>query len=103
MNLRDFATIERKLGMETRDSSHHHAWFVHNGVTVATTKRSHGNNKFIPEDLIRKQLHLNRDQLAGLISCVLSKDDYVKILTEKGVIGGATQSKEPSQPPAAKK
>ena len=103
MNLRDFATIERKLGMETRDSSHHHAWFVHNGVTVATTKRSHGNNKFIPEDLIRKQLHLNRDQLARLISCILSKDDYVKILTEKGVIGEATQSKEPPQPPAAKK
>ena len=73
MNVRDFATIERKLGMETRDSSHHHAWFVQNGVTVATTKRSHGNNKFIPEDLIRKQLHLNRDQLAGLISCVLSR------------------------------
>lgn len=103
MNVRDFATIERKLGMETRDSSHHHAWFVQNGVTVATTKRSHGNNKFIPEDLIRKQLHLNRDQLAGLISCVLSKDDYVKILTEKGVIDEATQSKEPLQPPGAKK
>jgi hypothetical protein len=103
MNLRDFATIERKLGMETRDTSHHHAWFMHNGVTVATTKRSHGNNKFIPEDLIRKQLHLNRDQFDGLISCVVSKDDYIKILTEKGVIAEAAQSKEPPPPPAAKK
>jgi hypothetical protein len=73
MNLRDFDKIERKLGMETRDSAHHHAWLVHNGVTVATTKRSHGNNKFLPEDLIRKQLHLNRDQFAGLISCVVSR------------------------------
>jgi hypothetical protein len=92
MNLRDFATIERKLGMQTRESSHHHAWFVHNGVTVATTKRSHGHNKFIPEDLIRKQLHLNSDQFAGLISCIVSKEDYIKILIEKGVIREAPAS-----------
>jgi hypothetical protein len=103
MNIRDFDKIERKLGMETRDSSHHHAWFVHNGVTVARTKRSHGNNKFIPEDLIRKQLHVNQDQFSGLISCVVSKDDYIKILTEKGVICEASQPKDAPPLPAPKK
>jgi hypothetical protein len=86
MKVHEFDKIERKLGMETRDSSHHHAWFVHGGVTVARTKRSHGNNKFIPEHLIRKQLHVDQDQFAGLQSCTVSKDDYVKILTDKGVI-----------------
>ena len=102
MNLRDFNTIERKLGMETRDSSHHHVWLVHNGVTVARTMRSHGNNKFIPEDRIRKQLHVDKDQFSGLISCVVSKDDYIKILTEKGVICEAAQPKEPPPAPPPK-
>lgn len=103
MNLRDFATIERKLGMETRDSSHHHAWFVHNGVTVARTKRSHGNNKFIPEDLIRKQLHVNQEQFSGLVSCVVSKDEYIKILTEKGVISEPSQANQSLPSPAPRK
>jgi hypothetical protein len=86
MKIRDFDKIERKLGMETREGSHHHAWFVHEGVIVARTKRSQGDNKFIPEHLIRKQLHLNQQQFDGLQSCTVSKDDYVRILSEKGII-----------------
>lgn len=86
MKVRDFTTIENKLGMETRESSHHHAWLVHNGVTVVRTKRSHGDKKFIPEHLIRKQLHLDSNQFAELIGCTLKLDGYIKILTEKGVI-----------------
>jgi hypothetical protein len=98
MNLRDFDKIERKLGMETRDSSHHHAWFVHNGVTVARTKRSHGNNKFVPEDQIRKQLHVNQDQFLGLISCAVSKEEYIKILIEKGIICETSKTEEQPLP-----
>lgn len=86
MKVHDFDKLERKLGMETRDSSHHHAWLVHNGITIARTKRSHGDKKFVPEHLIRKQLHVNQAQFAGLQSCSVSKDDYIKILIEKGVI-----------------
>lgn len=86
MKVRDFDIIERKLGLETRDSSHHHAWLVHDGVTVVRTKRSHGDNKFIPEHLIRKQLHVDKDQFAGLIACNVKKEDYIRILIDKGVI-----------------
>jgi len=86
MKVRDFDTIVNKLGMETRDSKHRHAWLVHEGATVVRTKRSHGNRKFIPEDLIRNQLHVDQEQFAGLNSCKISKDDYIKILTEKGII-----------------
>jgi hypothetical protein len=86
MTAREFDTVVNKLKMKTRDTNHHHAWLVYNGVTVARTKRSHGNNKFIPEDLIRKQLHVSRDQFTGLYSCSVSKDDYIKILTDKKVI-----------------
>ena len=87
MKVHDFDRVVNKLGMETSDSKHHHAWLVHNGVTVVRTKRSHGNSKFIPEDLIRKQLHVNKDQFAGLQSCTVSKDDYIQILVEQHVIG----------------
>ena len=86
MNAREFDKVVSKLGMETRDSSHHHAWLVHDGITVVRTKRSHGNRKFVPEHLIRKQLHVNEEQFTGLYSCVLSKDDYIEILVEKRVI-----------------
>ena len=86
MKFRDFTAIEHKLGMQTSDSKHHHAWFVHEGVTIARTKRSHGNNKFIPEDLIRKQLYLDANEFAELIACHLKLDGYVKILIDKRII-----------------
>jgi hypothetical protein len=71
MKVHDFDKVVTKLGMETRDTTHRHAWLVHNGVTVVRTKRSHGNSKFIPEDLIRKQLHVSKDQFTGLHSCTV--------------------------------
>ena len=86
MKVRDFTAIERKLGMQTKESKDHHAWFVYDGVTVARTKRSHGDNKFIPEHLIRKQLHLDQAQFAELQSCTVDYDGYVKILVDKGII-----------------
>ena len=86
MKVHDFDKVMNKLGMETRDTTHRHAWLVLDGVTVVRTKRSHGHNKFIPEHLIRKQLHVDQEQFAGLQSCSVSKDDYVQILTTKGVI-----------------
>ena len=89
MNIRDFDIIERKLGLETRDTTHHHAWLVHNGVTVVRTKRSHGNKKFVPEHLIRKQLHVDEKQLANLIACHLKKEEYIQILIAKGIIAPA--------------
>lgn len=94
MKIRDFDIIERKLGLETRDSTHHHAWLVYEGSIVVRTKRSHGDNKFIPEHLIRKQLHVNQDEFAGLQSCSVSKDDYIKILIEKQVISPKKQQAE---------
>jgi hypothetical protein len=92
MNIRDFDIIERKLGLETRDTTHHHAWLVHDGVTVARTKRSHGNSKFVPEQLIRKQLHMNQEQFANLISCHLDKEGYIQILITKGIIAPPRES-----------
>jgi hypothetical protein len=61
------------------------AWFVYEGKTILSTKRSHGN-KEQPGHLIRQQLKLNEQQLAGLISCSVSKADYIQILVKKNLI-----------------
>lgn len=95
MKVRDFDKVVNKIGMETSDSKHHHAWLVYEGVTVARTKRSHGDNKFIPEHLIRKQLHVNQEQFAGLHSCSVSKEDYIKILIGKQIIIPKNPTPEP--------
>jgi len=86
MKVHEFEKIVNKLGMETRNSSDRHAWLVHNGVTIVRTRRSHGDGKYIPEDKIRQQLKVNEGQFFGLISCAVSKQDYLDILTKKGVI-----------------
>jgi len=86
MKAHEFETIVKKLHMETRDSKHRIAYFVHNGVRIVKTMRSHGNSKFIPEHLIRKQLHLDQAQFVGLYSCSINEPEYIEILKSKGVI-----------------
>ncbi len=86
MKVHEFEIIVNKLGMETRNTSERHAWFVHNGVTVVRTRRSHGNSKFMPEHQIRQQLKVNETQFAGLISCSVKKEQYIEILAGKGLI-----------------
>jgi hypothetical protein len=90
MNAREFDTVVKKLGMETSDTKHHHAWLVHNGVTVVRTKRSHGKAKFVPERQICKQLHVDATQFTGLYSCSFSKDEYITHLIAKGIISKPT-------------
>jgi hypothetical protein len=90
MKAHEFDKVVKKLGMETRDTSHHHAWLVHNGITVVRTKRSHGKAKYMPERQICKQLHVDASQFAGIHSCSISKDDYIAHLIAKGIISKPT-------------
>lgn len=83
---REIDQIIRKLGMETRNSNDMHAWLVHEGVTVVRTKRSFGRGKFVPADKIRGQLKVNEEQFRGLIQCPFSKEDYINLLINKGII-----------------
>lgn len=78
--------IINKLGMQTRNTNDLHAWLEHDGVTVIKTRRSFGNSKYVPADKIRGQLKVNEEQFRGLISCSVTKDDYIKILVEKKII-----------------
>jgi hypothetical protein len=85
MKIHEFARIENKLRLKTRNSGDRLAWFEYDGKVVARTKRSHGN-KDLPANLIRQQLKVNEEQFSGLIDCSVSLDDYISILRGKGVI-----------------
>jgi hypothetical protein len=93
---REIDIIIRKLGMDTTNTNEVHAVFVYNGVPVLRTRRSFGNSKYVPADKIRTQLKVNEEQFRGLISCSVSKDDYVTILINKGLIPKPPQTCQPA-------
>jgi hypothetical protein len=85
MKTHEFERIVQKLGLITRNSADRLAWFEYKGQKVVKTRRSHGN-KEQPGDKIRQQLKVNEEQLAGLISCTVSLEDYIGILKAKRII-----------------
>jgi hypothetical protein len=85
MKVHEFTRLENKLDLKIRNAGDRLAWFIHDGKAVTFTKRSHGN-KDLPENLIRQQLKVNESQFAGLISCHVSRDQYVDILKSKNII-----------------
>jgi hypothetical protein len=90
MKVHEFTKIEKKLSLKTRNAGDRLAWFEYGGTVVVRTKRSHGN-KDLPENLIRQQLKLNETQFSGLISCTVSRDDYIEILRGKRIINDSTK------------
>jgi hypothetical protein len=98
MKVHEFEKIVNKLGLKVRNSGDRLAWFEYNGQTVVRTKLSHGN-KEQPGSMIRQQLKLNDKQLAGLIKCDVSLDDYIQILKNKRIIAAEPQPKSPQKIP----
>ncbi len=90
MKVHEFEKIVSKLQLETRNSGDRLAWFKYKGQVIVRTKRSFGN-KEQPGDKIRQQLKLNEQELAGLISCDVSIEDYIEILKSKRVIAHDTE------------
>ncbi len=86
MKVRDFEKVVTKLDLQVRNTGDRHAWFEYDGKVITRTKRSFGKGFDLPRDLIRQQLKVNDRQMAGLISCSFSKDDYVQVLKQKGLI-----------------
>jgi len=98
MKVHEFTKLENKLGLQTRNSGDRLAWFEYEGLVVVRTKRSHGN-KDLPENLIRQQLKVNESQFSGLISCSVSKEDYIEILKAKGLIPTPATQQSPTHDP----
>lgn len=98
MKTHEFEKIVNKLKLKTRNSRDRLAWFEYNGQTVVRTRRSHGS-KEQPGDLIRQQLKVNEKQLAGLIDCSVTCDDYVQILKSKKIIAEKSKTEQPTKSP----
>ncbi len=80
--------IFEKLELEIRSTTHRYGWFKVEGRKILRVHFSHGKGD-IPgkvSDKIRSQLKLNRNDFRRLIDCPLSREGYVTILTEKGLI-----------------
>jgi hypothetical protein len=86
MKVHEFERLVNKLQLKVRDSRDRIAWFEYEGRIITRTKRSHGKGFDLPADLIRNQLKVSGKEMAGLIQCRLSLDDYVEILRRKKLL-----------------
>jgi hypothetical protein len=84
----DALKIFEKLELVTRSTTHRYGWFTVGGRKILRVHVSHGKGD-IPgkvSDKIRSQLKLNRNDFRRLIDCTLSREGYVAILRDKGLI-----------------
>ena len=84
---RDFEHIVEKFGLVTRNSGDRLAWFEHGGKIITRTRRSMKKGRDLPfQHSIRQQLKLDEEQLRQAVGCHLSREEYLSILKDKGLI-----------------
>jgi hypothetical protein len=81
---REFDRIIAKFEFKTRNSGDLLAWFEYKGKIIARTKRSKGSGELPMQHSIRQQMYLNETQLREAIRCTINRQDYIRILREKG-------------------
>jgi hypothetical protein len=89
---RDVTRIFDKLEMEVHSTHHVIGWFLHDGRKILKARVSFGKGD-IPEKVahkLRGQLKLSVSDFVALKDCPLDRDDYVAILTAKGLIAQDT-------------
>lgn len=83
MKHHEFDKVIKKFGFEVENSKDLHAWLKVDGRILARTKRSHCKGDLPAERLILKQLQLTQDEFRAADKCTLSRDAYIKKLTER--------------------
>lgn len=86
MTDREFDRLVAKFDMRTRQGHHLRAEFFYQGRKIRSTRRSQGK-KDNPFYQIAKQLSLSAEQLREAVRCTLSREDYIAILRDKGLLG----------------
>jgi len=79
----------RKKGFEEVAGDHRYLVLVHKGKEVLHTKVSHGSKKDIDDYLIKLmsyQCRLDKKQFLDLARCPLSKEAYLELLKEQGLV-----------------
>ncbi len=85
-----YKNLKRK-GFEdtlTKSVDHKRLEFFHEDKLVLSTKLSH-NSKDLGDYLIKQmsfQCHLDKNDFIDLANCPLSKEDYIDILSKKGLL-----------------
>gem|GEM_PF-2219417 len=78
------------LGFEEERGKHHvFFYFRHQGRIIVYTKISHSGSKDIGQPLlseIRRQLHMSQDVWERFLKGELSREEYLSILWQRGLI-----------------
>lgn len=72
-----------------KSTDHHWVHFFYNEKLVTSTKVSHTSKSGIDDHLIGKmsrQCQLSKKQFLDLVKCPMSKEAYLEILGEKGLL-----------------
>lgn len=83
-------TLLSKFRFSREETDHSIFIFLYNGKRVLETKISHqSRNTDIPKGLVGKiarDLQLSGRKFQEAIQCSLSRDDYIRLLSEKGLL-----------------
>ena len=82
----EFDRIISKFKFKTRNSGDLLAWFEYEGKIITRTRRSRGSGELPMQHSIRQQMKLNETQLKGAVRCTINRQDYIRILREKGLL-----------------
>ena len=88
MKKKEIEKIFKKLNLKIRSTSHNYGWLIVNGKKIVRFHYSHGKGE-IPEKVVNKirgQLKLSKKDFKALINCLLTYEDYLALLKEKGLI-----------------
>jgi hypothetical protein len=96
LSTREAAKIFRKLEIRPAKSSHHvRGFLVVDGVKVLPLHYSHGH-KDLPGNVPRrfaKSLKLTPAEFAELKRCTMSRDNYLELLIERGIVTRAPSAR----------
>lgn len=82
----EFDHLVAKLKLKTRNSRDLLAWFEYKGKIITRTRRSKGSGDQPMQHSIRQQLKLNEEQFREAIGCTLTRQDYIDIIRNKGLL-----------------
>ncbi len=80
--------IINKLKIEHRHKKHNYGLLRYKGKPILSVYFSHGRGDMpgkVP-DKFRQSLKINENDFKNLKNCPLSREDYIEILKEKGLI-----------------
>jgi hypothetical protein len=86
---RDAERVFNKLELQQRRNTKHvYGWLIVDGRRVLPLHYSHGRGDMpghIP-DRFRGAMHLTKMEFAEMVGCTMTRDKYVALLRERGVL-----------------